>query len=251
MMINTKIKFVCDSCGKAKTISNLGYYGIDFKTDKSDSMVIKPVRIGNDKIELMAEVESNIDLGDVEKLVESVDWYYDRKDNRFYCNECKSNNSGSGYITYACSHCKEELRYKETLMGEGFIDFTGWYAYNGGTQYLCPTCYRIMLDKRIRDLGGIYSFDNLVVQFLTDKPYLVLLNVLNDIYNKAKQICGDRLVGKLEAYVYNDIDGTDSLVIEICTNSTTEQVLSIDYEIAEWFILYDPIVRFDISILVI
>ena len=250
-MLNTKIKLVCDSCGKEKTISNLGYYGVDFKTDKSDSMVIRPVKIGNGKIELMAEVESNIDLGDVEKLIEFVGWYYDRKDNRFYCDECKPNNSESGYITYACSYCSKELRYRETLIGEGFIDFTGWYAYDRGTQYLCPTCYRIMLDKRIRDLGGIYNFDNLVVQFLTDKPYLVLLNVLDDVYNKVKQVCGDKLADKLEAYVYSDIDGTDSLVIEVRTNSSSEQKLSTEEEIMNWFIWYDTIIRFDISILVI
>jgi len=136
-------------------------------------------------------------------------------------------------------------------MGEGFIDFMGWYAYDRGTQYLCPTCYRIMLDKRIRDLGGIYNFDNLVVQFLTDKPYLVLLNVLDDVYNKVKQVCGDKLADKLEAYVYSDIDGTDSLVIEVRTNSSSEQKLSTEEEIMNWFIWYDTIIRFDISILVI
>jgi len=136
-------------------------------------------------------------------------------------------------------------------MGEGFIDFTDWYAYDRGTQYLCPTCYRIMLDKRIEHLREAYNFDNLVVQFLTDKPYLVLFNVLDDIYNNIKQICGDKLVGKLEVYVYIDIDGTDSLVIEVHTNSSSEQKLSIDNEISEWFIWYDTIVRLDISIFVI
>jgi len=249
MNLNVVVTLTCARCGKVKALENLQHYG--FYAQITDKSPIK-VTVSHDQLLPYVRVDTTFNLQDIIKLAKAHNWFYDIDQQQFFCEDCKKPTEQS--YTYVCSHCKAELHYAQTLEGEGFIDFTGWYAYNGGAQYLCPACYRSMFNNKLEALSAFYDMDDTVMQFLSNRPYLVLLGVMDDIYKQAKRVCGDLLIGKLKAHVYfepNSHEFEDCLQLEIHTNTTAKHAFELDDELLNYFILYDDSVRSNISFAVI